>query len=621
VTAEAGDPARVSVVDGVTLESRFRDVLDALFAFVGFFSRDGILLDTNQAPLTAAGLERADVVGKRFVDLTWFSHSAEERARVAEAIARAADGQPSRFETSVVSMRGGVLAIDAAFAPLRGVDGNVRYVIGTGVDVSVRRQAENELRRNRERLEEAQRLAHLGTWEWDIVKNEVSWSDELYQIYGVDRGTHVPTYESFLGSVHPDDREHTANVLRLAMQNLSPFVYDHRIVRPDGSFRMLHTRGQVAAGGGRALRLVGTCWDITRRWEAMRAAEAARAEAESARGELERILERVSDGFVALDRAWRYRYVNGSGGRLLGREAASLIGKHVWTEFPEGRGQRFQLAYQQAIDEQRPIHLREHYPPWDRWFENRIYPSPDGLSIFFTDVTEQQKIQDELRASAAELRALATRLSEIREEERRVIARELHDQVGQALTALKLDLAGLRGQLGSGASAEAERRLRAMDGLVDQTLETTRRISATLRPAVLDDLGLPAAIRWQAGEFTQRTGVPCEARLPEEEISIGPAASLALFRILQEALTNVARHAQARHVRVALARDGEAAVLVVADDGRGYASEEISSRRSLGLVGMRERALALGGETIVTGEPGRGTTVRARVPASAQEPA
>ena len=191
--------------------------------------------------------------------------------------------------------------------------------------------------------------------------------------------------------------------------------------------------------------------DVTQREHLLEQAKAERAAAEAARGELERILERVSDGFVALDRDWRYRYVNGSGGRLLGREAASLVGKHLWTEFPEGRGQKFQLAYQQAIDEQRPIHLREHYPPWDRWFENRIYPSPDGLSIFFTDVTEQQKTQEELRASATELRALATRLSEIREEERRVIARELHDQVGQALTALKLDLAGLRGQLGSGA--------------------------------------------------------------------------------------------------------------------------------------------------------------------------
>jgi PAS domain S-box-containing protein len=622
VTAGSSDPARVSVVDGVTLESRFRDVLDALFAFVGFFSLDGILLDCNQAPLAAGGLQRADVLGKRFVDLAWFAHSADERARVSEAIARAARGEPSRFETSVLSARGGVLAIDAAFAPLRAVDGNIRYVIGTGVDVSVRRQAENELRRSRERLEEAQRLAHLGSWEWDIANNEVAWSDELYEIYGVDRRSHVPTYEAFLASVHPDDREHTANVLRLAMQNLSPFVYDHRILRPDGSVRMLHTRGQVVGGSaGRALRLVGTCWDITRRWDAMRAAEAARAEAENARGELERILERVSDGFVALDRAWHYRYVNGSGGRLLGREAASLIGKHIWTEFPEGLGQKFQLAYQQAIDEQRPIHVREHYPPWDRWFENRIYPSPDGLSIFFTDVTEQQKIQEELRASAAELRALATRLSEIREEERRVIARELHDQVGQALTALKLDLAGVRGELGGGLSAETERRLRAMDGLVDQTLETTRRISATLRPAILDDLGLPAAIRWQAAEFTQRTGVPCETRLPEDGLAIGPATSLALCRILQEALTHVARHAQASRVRIELRREDDSAVLVVADQGRGYASDEISAKRSLGLVGMRERALALGGETTVSGEPGRGTTVKARIPAGAQEPA
>ena len=320
----------------------------------------------------------------------------------------------------------------------------------------------------------------------------------------MEQRSHVPSYEAFLASVHADDREHTGHVLRLAMQNLSPFVYDHRIVRPDGSVRMLHTRGQVAGTGGRALRLVGTCWDITRRWEAMR---------------------------------------------------------------------------------------------------------------------DQQKAQEELRASAAELRALATRLSEIREEERRVIARELHDQVGQALTALKLDLAGLRGQLGSGPSAEAERRLRAMDGLLDQTLETTRRISATLRPAILDDLGLSAAIRWQAAEFTQRTGVPCEARLSEEGMAVGPAASLALFRILQEALTNVARHAQARRVHIELGREGESAVLVVADEGRGYAWDEISGKRSLGLVGMRERALALGGETTIAGEPGRGTTVKACIPACAQEPA
>ncbi|HEY6476207.1 MAG TPA: PAS domain S-box protein [Polyangia bacterium] len=504
MTEKTNEPARVSVVDGVTLETRFRDVLDALFAFVGFFSQEGIVLETNQAPLAASGLTRAEVVGRRFVDLPWFSHSADERARVSEAIARAARGEPSRFETSVLSTRGGIVAIDAAFAPVRGPEGAIKYVVGTGVDVSERRQAENEVRRSRERLAQAQRVAHLGSWEWEVAKNEVAWSDELYVIYGVDPRAHVPSYEAFLASVHLDDREHTSNVLRMAMQNLSPFVYDHRILRPDGSVRMLHTRGEVVGtSDGRVRRLVGTCWDITDRWDAIRAAEAARADAET---------------------------------------------------------------------------------------------------------------------SAAELRALARRLSEIREEERRTIARELHDQVGQALTALKLDLAGVRGQVAAGAPGESAARLSTMDALLDETLETTRRISAMLRPSILDDLGLAAAIRWQAAEFTQRTGVPCETRVPEQEATLAPSVALALFRILQEALTNVARHAEAGHVVVELLREREATALVIADDGRGLPAVEVAGRRSLGLMGMRERAAALGGAIEITGAPGRGTIVRARIPAGLADP-
>jgi PAS domain S-box-containing protein len=515
VASETKDPVKVSVVDGVTLETRFRDVLDALFAFVGFFSHEGLVLESNQAPLTASGLSRADVIGRRFVDLPWFSHSAEERARVSEAIARAARGEPSRFETSVLSVRdGAVVAIDAAFAPLRGPEGNIKYIVGTGIDVSERRRAENEMKRSRERLAQAQRLAHLGSWEWDVVKDQVSWTEELYTIYGVDPKAHVPSYESFLASVHVADREHTSNVLRMAMQNLSPFVYDHRIVRPDGSIRMLHTRGEViGTSDGRVRRLVGSCWDITDRWDAIRAAEAARADAET---------------------------------------------------------------------------------------------------------------------SAGELRALARRLSEIREEERRTIARELHDQVGQALTALKLDLAGVQSQMLMGRAEErvegiadglvVSARLAAMDTLLDETLETTRRLSAMLRPSILDDLGLAAAIRWQTAEFTQRTGVPCETRVLDEQSALAPSVALALFRILQEALTNVARHAEARHVVVELLREREAAALVISDDGRGLAPGEASGHRSLGLMGMRERAAALGGEIEISGGPGRGTTVRARIPVGVAEP-
>jgi PAS domain S-box-containing protein len=255
-------------------QARLRGILDALFAFVGLFSLEGIVVETNEAPLLPAGLARGDVVGHRFVDLPWFAHSALERQRVSQAIARAASGESSRFETSVLSHKGGLAYIDAAFAPFRAPDGAITHVVGTGVDITLRRNVENDLGQSRERLAEAQRLAHLGSWEWHVPRNQVTWSDELFHIYGADPASHVPSYESFLASVHPDDREYSGTVLRRAMQNLSPFVYDHRIVRSDGSVRMLHTRGEVVGNDdGSPLRLVGSCWDITDRWEAMRSAE------------------------------------------------------------------------------------------------------------------------------------------------------------------------------------------------------------------------------------------------------------------------------------------------------------------------------------------------------------
>jgi PAS domain S-box-containing protein len=589
-------------------ETRLRGVLDAIFAFVGLFSLDGVVLDANRSPLVAGGLDRDEVVGHRFVSLPWFTHSEIERARVAEAIAKAGRGEASRFETNILSRAGGLVYIDAAFAPLRGNDGEISHVVGTGVDVTVRRKAERELARSQARLSEAQRVAHVGSWEWDVARDRVTWSEELYRIYGVDRATHMPSYETFLAAVHPDDRAHTLAVLAKAQENCTPFVYDHRILRPDDGVRMLHTRGDVVrADDGRAARLVGSCWDITERWEASRREEAVRAN-------LENVLERVSDGVVALNAQWRYTYVNGSGGRLLGREASSLVGKHIWTEFPEGRGQKFALAYEKAMSEQRPIKLREHYPPWDRWFENRIYPSPDGLSIFFTDVTEQQKAQDALRASAGELRALGARLSDIREEERRLIARELHDQVGQALTVLKFDVAWLRGRLGDGGRDEVLARLLRMDQVLHDTLETTRRISATLRPPILDELGLPAAIEGHAREFQERTGVACVVRVPSDGAAFTPATALTLFRILQEALTNVARHAEARHVVVTLEVRGDDSVLTVADDGKGIDAGALGRATSLGLVGMRERALAIAGKVAIAGAPGRGTTVTVTAP-------
>jgi signal transduction histidine kinase len=219
----------------------------------------------------------------------------------------------------------------------------------------------------------------------------------------------------------------------------------------------------------------------------------------------------------------------------------------------------------------------------------------------------------ERKQTEAQLRNLAARLEAIREEERTRIAREIHDEVGQALTALKMDLAWLGKKVPPRATA-VRRKLHGMEGVIDGTMDALHRILAELRPGVLDDLGLPAAIRWLAEEFKRRTEITCAVQVTGGEPGLDTGQATAVFRILQEALTNVARHALARRVEIRLHVLPTAFELVVTDDGRGITAAEVKANGTLGILGMRERALTWHGRVTVHGEPGRGTTVRVFMP-------
>jgi PAS domain S-box-containing protein len=222
------------------------------------------------------------------------------------------------------------------------------------------------------------------------------------------------------------------------------------------------------------------------------------------------------------------------------------------------------------------------------------------------DITERKKIEDALRA-------LAARLQGVREEERAKVAREIHDELGQALTAIKIDLASLIRESSAGQQQQGKRTDSILE-LVDQTIQSVRRIATELRPGILDDLGLVAAVEWAAEEFEARTGTKCRLDLPEDDIEIDQKRATAMFRILQETLTNVARHAKATEVGVRLAKENGDLTLEVHDNGRGISEEQLSAGRSLGILGMRERAALLGGELTLIGAPEKGTTVRVWIP-------
>ena len=231
------------------------------------------------------------------------------------------------------------------------------------------------------------------------------------------------------------------------------------------------------------------------------------------------------------------------------------------------------------------------------------------------DVTERHRARETLQASREQLRALASRLQKVREEERTQVAREIHDELGQALTGLKLDISWMKNRLPRDHEVMAQ--CVSIIERIDQTINVVRRIATTLRPSVLDQIGLAAALEWQGQEFRQRTGIEVVVEQACNGVPIPDDLGSSAFRIVQESLTNVARHAKATRVTIRLAQTETVMTLEVSDNGVGCAAACLDGTKSLGLVGMRERALACGGEFSISGKPGRGTTVLMRVPVGA----
>ena len=242
----------------------------------------------------------------------------------------------------------------------------------------------------------------------------------------------------------------------------------------------------------------------------------------------------------------------------------------------------------------------------------------DMNRMLSAELAERAMTEQRLRSSEENLRALAAHLQSVREEERIHIAREIHDELGQALTGLKFDI-GKLAKTACRDDPETGEKIAGLSQNIDRIINSVRRIASGLRPEVLDEIGLSAAIEWQAREFQRRTGVRCTVEIEPGFGDPDKERSTALFRIFQELLTNVARHANATRVNARLA-DDHGLSLVVEDNGRGVRSEELEGNKSLGFLGLKERVLAFGGSIDVRGEEGKGTKVSVLIPNLQQQP-
>jgi len=248
------------------------------------------------------------------------------------------------------------------------------------------------------------------------------------------------------------------------------------------------------------------------------------------------------------------------------------------------------------------------------YFRNRsvqaLHQSNENLE---TEIEERINTEDRLIQSEEQLRGLSNQLQTVREEEKAHIAREVHDELGQTLTALKMELGCLNHDLHS-APDIARNRVDGMNKLIDDTIRSVQRIATELRPQILDVLGLAEAVRWETSEFEKRTGIQCQLQLPPSDIELNRKIKITVFRIFQEAMTNIARHSGAKKVEINLQMDAQQVVLEIIDNGRGIVPNEIFNKNSLGLLGIRERVHFLNGQFDITGNLYEGTQVRVTIP-------
>lgn len=731
---------RKQAVDAKTQsEQRLRDLIDGLgpTMFVGLLTPDGILIEANRPALAAANLKPEDVLGKMLDESYWLNYSPESKQIIREAINQAAQGKASRFDIQIRVGENQHAIIDFSLQPLLDKDGQVVFLVPSAADITERNQAEDKLRASEESLRLALDAAQMGTFDWDIPSNLVTWSHWHEVLWGFKPGEFGGTFEAFAARLHPNDLPGVNSEVARCISNRTAFVREFRVVWPDQSIHWISVRGEFAFDvDNQPMRMRGTVIEITQRRLAI---EALRQSEEHFRT----IFEQAMDGIVITDAGAQFLEVNNSMCQILGYSRESFMqlrvtdilaaaelprlekalvnlklrgqvrsewrlrrqdGREILAEISsivllDGRLQGFvrdvtEYRQAQAASQEREeilrlfvehspaaigmldtemryvvasrrwltdYHLgdqdiigRSHYdifpeisPAWraihqrclagdtvscdedpfpcadghTEWIKWEICPwrksngSIGGIVVFSEMVTERKQASLKIAEDARILARLSRQLLAAQETERRHIARELHDEVGQLLTVVKLDLQTvLRQQLPQTLNVSVREGMES----IDRVISRVRDLSLDLRPSMLDDFGLVPALRWLIQRTAKHLETHIDLELPSDPPRLSTEVETACFRIVQEALTNILRHARAKTVRVAMTLHAQTVEIGIKDDGDGFdaiaAHAADKPGAGFGLLGMRERAELAGGEFTMISEPGLGCNIIVRFP-------
>jgi PAS domain S-box-containing protein len=609
-------------------EQEFRAIVENTPDQIARYDRSFRRTYVNPAFAKSLNLPAEALIGKPMFSIirdTGLDVEEDELAQVRQRFEDVFDtGNSCEFEVTV-PMPAGQRYFGVRFFPELDLNGSVINVLGIARDITERKQAEEALKESQRRLEEAQRIAHVGHWERELKTGLITWSDEIYRILGLPLPENDSPPKEWRHMIHPEDRERVSLVIEEAQRGVRRYDVEYRIVRPDGEVRFLHSQGDIIRDEqGRPVRAFGIVQGITER---KRAEEALRQAEETYHS----IFEHAIEGIFQTTPDGQYITTNPALARMLGYDSPEeLISNRTDIERQQYVKPERRAEFKRLLEEHGVVRNFE-YEAYRKdghkiWLSDNVRAVRDesGAILYYEgsteDITEHKQAGERLRATTEQLRALSARIHSAKEEEGTRIAREIHDELGAALTSLRWDLENIDkviSESGDQMQLQALReKIDGMMGLIDTTISAVRRISSELRPGVLDDLGLVEAIEWQAQQFQARTGIICRCDYSLEHLNLNQEQSTAVFRIFQEALTNILRHAQATSVDITIKAEAGEFVLAISDNGRGITESEKSGSQSLGLLGMHERAHLIGGKFNINGEGGKGTVITVQVPMS-----
>jgi len=480
-------------------------------------------------------------------------------------------------------------------------------------DITEKKKAEQTVKAANERFELMSKATNDVVWDWDLRNNTIWRNENFYTNFGYLKHVVENDINAWRDNIHPDDRDRVITSFDNAIKNKQIlWQAEYKFIKADGGIVQLFDRGfSLLNKDGEVYRIVGSMTDITEQKKAQVQILKEKELSDS-------VINSLPGIFYLYDQTGKFLRWNKNFETVSEYKAEEISKMHPLDFFRKSEKkvleERIKLVFENGSAEVEANFFTKsgklipfYFNGWRLQYEGKTCLIGVGI-----DITERKRTSEALEATNLQLRELSGYLSTVREEERKHIAREIHDELGQQVTAVKIDISLLKKKV-AGLLPQLEDEFLQVSNILDDTVKTIRRISSELRPSILDDIGLIPALQWQCSEFMRRTGTECvfENNI-NQNISFKSDTTTGVFRILQESLTNIARHANATKVQITTRMADGFFELQISDDGVGF--DTSSDKKTFGLLGMRERAMMMNGNLTIASDLQKGTTTTLTIP-------